>query len=131
MKIQITGDAFVITSSLSAEDIKYVAKTAPSKLNVYEGEGDDRNVVFAISYKEGANNIASFGITFGGKTRDDKGLATFTGLIPAGTANAKDFVADVVAPVVAHLNTLETSVVADAKTLKDQRKELLSKISEA
>jgi hypothetical protein len=132
MKIQITGDAFVVTSSLSVEDIKTVAKYAPKNLKVVETDEDgNKNEVFAINYNEGKSSIAGFGITFGGKTRDDKALATVTSMIPAGTANAKDYVAEVLGGVTVYLKQLEETVPAKAKEFKDARKTLVDSITVA
>jgi len=134
MKIKISGNAFVITSDLSVEDILFVAKNAPDKLKVREKVSKDSdevgNELFAISYNEAHASITGFGIAFNGKTRDEKGLATFTGTIPAGVANAKEFVADKISAVAAYLPELEKSVPKAVKEQKEAREKLLESITE-
>jgi dissimilatory sulfite reductase (desulfoviridin) alpha/beta subunit len=128
MKIQITGNAFVVTSALTVKDIQAVAKNAPDKLKIKDEEG---NVLFAVSYNESHPSLSNFGIAFGGKTRDEKALATLTGTIPNGTADAKEFVADKISGVVAYLEQLEKSIPESAKALEEARKKLIGSITEA
>lgn len=46
--VMIAGGAIVVTSSLKLEDIKRAKKFRPEALYLYEGEGADKEVVFAI-----------------------------------------------------------------------------------
>ncbi len=133
MKIKITGDAFVITSDLSVEDILFVAKNAPDNLKVREKakQGEEvGNVVFTASYNEGKPGLYDFGITFGGKTRDGKGLATYTGTIPAGTEKAKEYVASKIGAVAVYLPQLEKEIPDAIDGIKEAREELLACITE-
>ena len=78
--------------------------------------------------------MASFGVTFGGKTRDENGYATITGTIPTGFASAeaaKEFVAEKFGGVVAYLEQLEKSVPEAAKAVTEKRKKLVDSITVA
>ncbi len=128
MKITITGDAYVITSSIKASDIEVLKKARPEALKLVDEDGND---IFAVDYREGRPSISSFGVTFGGVTRDEEKALTYTGIIPSGVADAKEFVADVISPVVAYLKTLEDSIPDDVTEAKEARKELLDSITVA
>ena len=131
MKLTIAGDAYALTSAIKVSDIDLLKKYNPDALNVKDKDG---KVVFGVSYSEGKPNVASFGVTFGGKTRDENGYATITGTIPTGFASAeaaKDFVADTFGGVVAYLEQLEKSVPEAAKAVADKRKKLVDGITVA
>ena len=70
MKLTITGDAYALTSAIKVSDIDLLKKYNPDALNVKDKDG---KVVFGVSYSEGKPNVAGFGVTFGGKTRDENG----------------------------------------------------------
>ncbi len=132
MKLTITGDAYALTSAIKVSDIALLKKYNPDALNIKEK--DTNKTVFGVSYSEGKPNVASFGVTFGGKTRDENGYATITGTIPTGFASAeaaKDFVADTFGGVVAYLEQLEKSVPEAAKAVADKRKKLVDGITVA
>ena len=129
MKLTITADAYALTSTIKVNDLELLKKYNPDALNVKD---KDNKVVFAVSYSEGKPSVAAFGITFGGKTRDENGYATITGTIPSDlrTAEAaKEFVAEKFGGVVAYLEQLEKSITDAAKTVAENRKKLVDSIS--
>lgn len=131
MKLTITADAYALTSTIKVQDIELLKKYNPDALNVKD---KDNKVVFGVSYSEGKPSVAPFGVTFGGKTRDENGYATITGTIPSDlkTAEAaKEFVAEKFGGVVAFLETLEKSIADAAKTVADNRKKLVDSINMA
>lgn len=131
MKLTITADAYALTSEIKVKDIELLKKYNPSALQIKDEEG---NTKFAVSYAEGKPCVAEFGITFGGKTRDDNGYATITGTIPSNLTTAeaaKDFVAEKFGGVVAYLKQLEESVANAAKAVADERKKLVESITVA
>ena len=123
MKIVITGDAYVLTSEITTEAIKGLAKTNPSALKIVDKES--KKELFA----EGKSSIADFGITFGGTTRDAEKKATCTGTLPPNTADAKAYVADKLGAAVVYLKQLEETVPAEAKRIADDRQALIDSIS--
>ena len=128
MKITITADAYALTSDLAVKDIELLKKYNPDALKITDEDG---NVKFAVGYSEGKPNIASFGVTFGGKTRDEAGKATITGVIPSDVKTAegaKEFVAEKFGSVVAYLKQLEETVPKAAKEVADARKALVDSI---
>ena len=111
MKITITADAYAITSKITVDEIKTLKKSNPDALKVKDADGNEK---FAVSYAEGKPSITAFGVTFGGKSHDEAGYATITGMIPTGTANPKEYVADLVAPVKAYLEQVMRDGAAEA-----------------
>lgn len=128
MKITVTGDAFVVKSSLKAADIELVKKYAPDALAIKDKDGND---LFTMNYKEGAGSIASFGVTFGGKTRDEEALATYTGTIPTSVKDAKEYVAEKVGAAAPYIEQLEKSVKEKADEVSSTRKKLVESITVA
>jgi|GEM_PF-4816773 len=130
MDINIISDVFIITTKLTVTDIALVAKHKPDALRVFEGEGADRKPVFAVSYNEGRQHLASFGITFGDKTRCESGFATYKGDIPRSVERGKEkeYVADIVGTCLDYLAKIETQVPSAVSEIKTARASLLSKI---
>lgn len=128
MKITITADAYAITSKITVDEIKTLKKSNPDALKVKDADGNEK---FAVSYAEGKPSITAFSVTFGGKSHDEAGYATITGMIPTGTANPKEFVADLVAPVKAFLEQVEGVAHDAAVAAKTARKELVESITVA
>lgn len=132
MKLSITADAYAITSEIKVSDIQLLSKHNPEALKLKDEE--NKKDVFAIGYSEGNSNVSKFGITFGGKTRDDNGYATITGILPTSlksTEAAKEYLADMFGGVIAFLNKLEKSVPEAVKKVTDERKKLMDGISVA
>lgn len=130
MKLTITGDAYALTSTIKVVDIDLLKKYNPDALTVKDKES--KQPVFGVSYSEGRPNVASFGATFGGKTRDENGYATITGAIPAEFNSedaAKNFVAEKFGSVVDYLEQLEKSIPDEAGKIKEERKQLLNSIT--
>lgn len=65
---KVEGSAVIITSSLKREDIELAAKYRPESLKVYDGDGKDRKLVFAVAAVEGTGDIGKFGACFGKNT---------------------------------------------------------------
>lgn len=129
MKLTITADAYSLTSEISVADIELLSKYNPDALRIKDKDGNEK---FAISYVEGKPCTSDFGITFGGRTRDEAGKATVTDIIPSSikdAAAAKNFVAEKFGSTVAYLKQLETSVPREAKKIADERKALVESIT--
>ena len=131
MKLTITGDAYALTSDVKVKEIQLLKKHNPSALKIMD---EEKNEKFAIDFAEGKSSVSTFGITFGGTTRDANGFATVTGTLPQGlnTADsAKEYLADKFGAVVAYLKQLEASIPEAVKKVSDERKALLDGITVA
>lgn len=125
MKLAITGDAYVLTSTLKAADIQLVKKHQPDALKIKDKDGND---IFALGYNQGSPCISKCGVTFGGTSRDGGEFATITGTLPAGTTNAKEYVADLVGSALQNINKLEATLPEVIETIKRERRELLDAV---
>ena len=113
-KITIAGDAVVITSTQTLENIKALEKYRPSALTLYEeNENGKRVAVFKVGSTSGNGAAGTFGISFNGVTHDDQRLATVTLPAPAGAADIKDAVAEMYGAIVLALEKVEAQI-ADA-----------------
>lgn len=130
MKISLINGAYALTSDIKAEDIEFLEKNNPEALKLTDKEG---NEIFAVSYKEGKSSVSPFGVTFGSKSLNDSGKAVVTGNIPQSVTadKAKEYVAEIVAPVVENLETLEKSISEAANKARAARAKLISNITVA
>ncbi len=147
MKVKIVADAFAVESSITKEEYDALVKFNPKALSIKD---DKENDLFTIEYKEGHPCISSFGITFGGVSRSNtakvvetetksttktttpkvkKPVLTFTGMIPAGINDVKEYVADIIAPAIVFLKQLEETVPVEAKKALADRQSLVDSIS--
>jgi hypothetical protein len=127
MKVTITGNTCVLTSSIKVDDIKLVKKYNPEALQVKDDKG---NEVFRIAYTEGKGSIAPFGITFGNKSLDGNGFAqvsgSFGGAVDEG--NVKEVAADLIAPVQEYLTKLEATIPIVVEAIRASRKAIMDDI---
>lgn len=129
MKVTIMANAYAIQSTIKVSDIALLAKSNSNALTITD---DDGNQKFAIGYAEGESSITDFGVTFGGKTRDENSYATITGSLPSTVKTndaAKEYVADLLSSVNEYLVTLEESVPKAADKIREQKKKLLESIT--
>jgi hypothetical protein len=125
MKITITGDAYVATTSIKAEDIELLRKCKPEALRVID---KDENEKFALGYNEGHSCVGDNGITFGGRSRNGDGTATVTGSIPAGTEKVKEYIVEKFGAAIPYVNQLEKSIPDVVAEVKAQKAALLENI---
>lgn len=126
MKLSIVGDAYVLTSDLTATGIETAKKYRPNALKIKDADGND---IFAISYNPGKPCISKNGVTFGGVSRNGDGKATITGTIPDSVTDAKAFVAELVGCAVSNLKVLEDSLPPVLATIEAERNALLNSIT--
>lgn len=127
MKIAINADAYSLTSELTVEAIKLLAENKSPSLKIIDKDGNEK---FAIGYNEGKPSITTFGLTFGGTSHDGNGYATLTGMIPEDKRNnPKEYVAKLVAPVKAYVETIEAVAKTAAVDAKTQHEALLASIT--
>lgn len=125
-KINVLGDAVVITSELKADDIALVAKYQPKALILFNEEKEPE---FGISI--GAASVNRFGITFNGVARDGSGKATVT-LGYSGSDDPekiKEELADKFGIALANLNKIEKAVPAVLADIQKQKKAVIEAIT--
>jgi len=115
-KTTIAGQSYVITSSVTMEDLQTIKKYRPSALSITDPE--TKETLFKVGI--GANSVNDFGISFGGVSNDDEKLATATLPIPVDVNDAKEYVLDKAGLALANLKAIEAEI---AETLDDIRTE--------
>jgi len=128
-RINVLGEACVITSSLTLNDIKTIEKYRPKALTLYGGE-DGKDPLFAICTAN-SGSINKNGASFNTETHDDAKLACLTVIIPAGvvTGNVREWVADQMGSAIISLNKLEETLPAILLEIKAEKEAVLSNIS--
>lgn len=106
-KIKIFGDAAVITSGISLENLKKITKYNPKALVLMGGE-DGKEPVFGVGVARcGYGILNGCSAAFAPATRDGEGKATITLAIPEGVENANDWAFDTFGVAIKYLNEIE------------------------
>lgn len=129
-KIVIAGDAIVVTSALTLEDIRTIEKYRPKELTLKGGE-DGKEPIFAIGTTTGAGNINGVGASFGRESHDDQKLATITMCTNGVTGDVREWVADHIGTAIIYLNKLEEKLPDVLEEIADEKAEVLSNITVA
>lgn len=127
-KISIVGDAAVVTSTLSVEDIKTLKKYRPEALTLMGGE-DGKEPVFAVELADGCGSISKYGITFSGATRDGEKKATLTLILKNVTGDVREYVADMYGSALAHLNEMESILPGVLADVNERKQNILESIT--
>lgn len=130
-KIIVAGDAVVITSGLTLENLETVKKYNPNALTLMGGE-DGKEPVFCIGVNRGKQgNINQYGVEFGAETRDEQKLATLTLLVPGEIDDVKNYVADKYGAALMMLNKLEAFLPTILEAIEADKKAILDNITVA
>lgn len=121
-KISIAGEAVVIKSAATMEDIKTLEKYSPKDLCLYEVDEDGcREEVFRVMTCD-CGNINQFGACFSNVTRDDEKLACITMVLPDGVVDAEKFIIDNYGLAIMRLNRVEEQFEDALKKVEADRK---------
>lgn len=125
-KITIAGQAVVVTSEMTLEDIKTIKKYRPEALILKGGE-DGKEPIFALSIGEG--KINRYGASFCEATRDDAKKATLTMVTNYDGDNIKDYVLDEIGSAISNLIKLEAALPAVLNEIKAEREGIAANIN--
>ena len=128
-KITIVGDAMVVTSSKTLEDIKTLEKYRPKALALYSEDGKEE--IFRVGSTKGNGSIGTYGASFGSVTHDDDKLATITMGIPTGTVDAMAYAEEVIGVSIINLNKVEAQFDEALDEVAAERAEVRSNITVA
>lgn len=124
----IQGAACVITSSMTAEQIKRYKKFHPESLVMYD---EDDDPVFAIGYdEEGPGSIDNNGAVFGAAT-DAEGHATITVMLDPTNENLEELVFDKLGRALLNLNDLEAQLIEGISKLDEEESAIRAQIRRA
>lgn len=131
-KITIAGDAVVITSTKTLEDIKTLEKYAPKALKLYETDEDGtKEEIFCVGSAPSGGSLGTYGASFGGTTHDDAKLATITLCIPSNVADAKEYVAEKYGVALLNLNKVEEQFDAALEDIRARKATVMENITVA
>ena len=129
-KVTISGNAIVITSSVSAEDINLLAKYRPQALQLIVEEDGAKTVDFMLSM-DSKGSVGKYGISFNGATRDEEKLATYTTVdesLPESNDEAKEVIADKYGAMLSKLAKIEEGIPAAVEEVKAERDAVIAGI---
>ena len=127
VRIQIAGNAFVLTSTLMLETLKMLEKRDNKALCLTEHCKDEEKEIFRISTGKIAS-ISKYGITFAEANK--AGYATATVLFPEKVKDKKQFIKENFANTIFMLNELENRAKNACKNLERAYAELDKLIEE-
>lgn len=128
--ITISGSAIVVKSTLTPDEIALVTKYRPAAAMLYEGEGKEKEPVFAIGLTSGNGSISPLGAQFSRVTTDADGKATIT--MVGGFAEGEDprnVVAEAVGTAIIKLNQLEETLPAIIEEIATEKAAVLENIT--
>ncbi|MEG1554000.1 MAG: hypothetical protein RRZ64_06515 [Rikenellaceae bacterium] len=127
-KINVIGDALVVTSTMKMEDIKLLQKRQNEALVLKEeNEQGELIPVFKVSYGE-KPILGTYGATFSGVARDGSGNATLTLGLPHGISDVKQYIADEYGKALHCLNFLESCIATKITEYKKQEEKIMEQI---
>lgn len=129
-KIQIVGNAAILTSAIKAEDIRLAAKYRPESLVLTKKDGNEVVPFFAIGMTDGTGKINNVGVSFDGVSRDGNGYATLTiGFRSDATGEKlKEEVADKFGIAITNLNLIEEALPAVIEEIAARKAAVVSAI---
>lgn len=131
-KIVIAGDAVVITSSKTLEQIATLEEYNPKALSLFEKDDNGMSQeIFRVGTTNGAGNINKFGASFGSATHDEQGFATITLSIPRDIEDVMSYVANAIGYAVVKLNKVEAQFDTALQQIEADRQQVMSNITMA
>lgn len=126
-KINVVGNALIITSEVRAEDILLAQKFRPEALTL---EDENKDPVFMIGVTKGTGSINGFGVSFDGVARDGSGKATLTLAFdgPSDPDDVKAAIADKYGIAIARLNQIETALPEVLADIAEQKAAVVAAI---
>lgn len=123
-KILVAGDAVVVKSAITLEDLKLAKKYRPHALKLMGGE-DNKETIFKVDVSErGMGSINTYGATFVKATDDDDKLAVITMLVPDGE-NAENYVTEQIGVGILNLTKVEEALEVVIDDIKDEQQQVM------
>lgn len=104
-KIIIAGDAMVIESAYTLEELKTLEKYRPKALSLLDSDG--KTEIFKVGTTQGGGSINTYGASFGSHSRNDVKKAVITMEIPYGIDDAVGYAEESIGVSIVHLNAVE------------------------
>lgn len=128
-RITVAGESVVVTSAITLEDYRMIAKYRPDKL-VLKGGDDGKEPIFAVGVATNPHgSINKMGAEFGSEAHDGTGRATITFDLPQTDGDVKEAVAEKVGAAIIHLNKLEEILPDVVNEIAAEKAAVLENIS--
>lgn len=128
-RITVAGESVVVTSAITLEDYRMIAKYRPDKL-VLKGGDDGKEPIFAVGVATNPRgSINKMGAEFGSEAHDGTGKATITFDLPQTDGDVKEAVAEKVGAAIIHLNKLEEILPDVVNEIAAEKAAVLENIS--
>ena len=129
-KMNIAGNALVITSTMTMDQLNMVKKYRPKALKLMGGE-NNKEEIFCIDTCTGNGGISAYGAVFGSATHDAEKKACITIVLEGVTGDIKEYVADTYGEAVTYLTQMEATLPAVLAEITEQKSAIMAAISVA
>ena len=127
-KINVTGEAVVITSAAKLSDLKNIAKYRPEALKLMGGK-DGKELLFTVGVDEkSSGGINSNGAIFGRASRGE-GFAEITKLMPGIEGDVKEAIVEEMGGALLKLNALEAQLPAVVNEIAADKAKVMEAIT--
>lgn len=128
-RITVAGESVVVTSAITLENYRMIAKYRPAKL-VLKGGDDGKEPIFAVGIATNPRgSINKVGAEFGSEAHDGTGRATITFDLPQTDGDVKEAVAEKVGAAIIYLNKLEETLPDVVNEIAAEKAAVLENIS--
>ena len=127
--ITVVGDAVVIKSAMTLEELEMVQAYRPEVLTLYGGE-DEKEPIFKVSVGC-KGDINTYGATFASETHDEERKATITKLLPCNgcsDCDIKETVAETIGVSILNLKKVEEKIPAALREIAAEKAEIMANI---
>lgn len=125
-RILIAGDAMVIESSRTLEEIKTLEKYRPKALALFDDDGEE---IFRVGTTIGKGSISTYGASFGSASKNTEAKATITMEIPVDVADAEAYAEDTVGVAIINLNRVEAKLEEALASVRQEKTEIRNNIT--
>ena len=105
-RIIIAGDAVVVESAHTLEEMKKLEKHRPKALALFDENGKDE--LFRVVTTRGTGSIGQYGASFGSESKNGEKKAIITMALPAGVTDAKAYIEETIGVAIINLNRVES-----------------------
>lgn len=107
-RIIVAGDAMVVESAYSIEDIKTIERYRPKALTLMEEDG--KTETFKVGTTDGKGSISAYGMSFGSSSKNGENKAIITLDIPSNVNDAAAYAEDRIGVAIVKLNAVESQL---------------------
>lgn len=104
-KIIVAGDAMVIESDYTLDDIAKLKEYRPKALTLFDDDGTTE--VFKVGITKGVGVISKYGASFGSASKNGEGKAIITMIIPSCVEDAIAYAENLIGTAIINLNKVE------------------------